>query len=378
MSKKLMVSWTGTGLDNSRLNDDNNTQDSEDSTSSGCYAEVTARSGFTYAIDEVKIFLNNLLDKAPYTGGNLKIQGSNDGGANFMDLYSYDEEIHEGWNAINFKDSPLTYSTIRLQGAVSGSCRLGEVRLIGVEVLADSNPTASCTAKITIDGSETDLTAVTYSGAVTPALTAVTGVMPRYGSVLGGEQITLSGSGFSGAATVMIDDRECIVDSQTATEITCTTMNKPYVPGEPTLKIDIDGVGSVATRGLVYRYVSRWSDKETWGNDIPPLAGEAVEIPSGQHLLVDVQNVPQLEFVLVYGSLIFESNDNDLTDHKTFDAGYIMVNGGYLEIGTEDFPYMSKLTIGVIENKLITFLYEVDLVMSRVDVRKSGVINESD
>ena len=114
MSKKLMVSWTGTGLDNSRLNDGENTQDSEDSTSSGCYAEVTARSGFTYAIDEVKIFLNNLLDKAPYTGGNLIIQGSNDGGSSFMDLYSYDEEIHEGWNAVNFKDSPLTYSTIRL------------------------------------------------------------------------------------------------------------------------------------------------------------------------------------------------------------------------------------------------------------------------
>jgi len=55
--------------------------------------------------------------------------------------------------------------------------------------------------------------------------------------------------------------------------------------------------------------------------------------------------VPKLEFVLVYGSLIFEPNENDANDHKTFDAGYIMVNGGYLEIGTEDFPYTSKLTI---------------------------------
>lgn len=233
---------------------------------------------------------------------------------------------------------------------------MGEVRLIGVEVLNDSATSSSCTAKITIDGAMTDLSTVTYNGAVTPELTEVSGVMPRYGSVLGGEQVTFSGTGFSGTATVTIDDRSCSVDSQTATEITCTTENKPYVPGNPTLTINIDGVGNVATRGLVYRYVSRWSDKETWGNDIPPLEGEAVEIPSGQHLLVDVQNVPQLEFVLVYGSLIFESNENDPTDHKTFDAGYIMVNGGYLEIGTEQFPYSSKLTITMHGDKMSPYL----------------------
>ena len=116
------------------------------------------------------------------------------------------------------------------------------------------------------------------------------------------------------------------------------------MPGEPTLSINIAGVGNVATRGLVYRYVSRWSDKETWGNDIPPLEGEAVEIPSGQHLLVDM-NVPKLAFVVVYGSLIFPSNDVDQTQERTFDAGYIMVNGGYVEVGTEEFPYNSKLTI---------------------------------
>lgn len=115
-------------------------------------------------------------------------------------------------------------------------------------------------------------------------------------------------------------------------------------------------MGNVATRGLVYRYVSRWSDKETWGNDIPPLEGEAVEIPSGQHLLVDVLVVPQLEFVVVQGSLIFESNENDHSEHKTFDAGYIMVHGGYLEIGTEDFPFNSKLTITMHGDKRSPYL----------------------
>ena len=59
-----------------------------------------------------------------------------------------------------------------------------------------------------------------------------------------------------------------------------------------------------------------------------------------------------------------------------FDAGYIMVHGGYLEIGTEDFPFNSKLTIGVVENKLITFLYEADLVMAGVVLSKSSVNND--
>ena len=73
-------------------------------------------------------------------------------------------------------------------------------------------------------------------------------------------------------------------------------------------------------------------------------------------MLVDVAAVPKLEFVLVEGSLIFESNENDHDDHKTFDAGYIMVQGGYLEIGTEEFPYNSKLTITMHGDKKSPYL----------------------
>ena len=82
----------------------------------------------------------------------------------------------------------------------------------------------------------------------------------------------------------------------------------------------------------------------TWGNDLIPVAGEAVNIPSGRQLLVDVPSTPVLAFVLVEGSLIFESEANELAE-RTFETGYIMVNGGYVEIGTEEEPYMSKLTI---------------------------------
>jgi hypothetical protein len=51
--------------------------------------------------------------------------------------------------------------------------------------------------------------------------------------------------------------------------------------------------------------VKRWSDVETWGFDAPPLEGEAVSIPAGMHLLVDVDSTPVLSFLTVEGSLIF-------------------------------------------------------------------------
>ena len=44
------------------------------------------------------------------------------------------------------------------------------------------------------------------------------------------------------------------------------------------------------------------------------------------------------------GSLIFAPSA-DASHLRTFDASYIMVNGGYMEVGTEDFPYTSKMQI---------------------------------
>ena len=224
-------------------------------------------------------------------------------------------------------------------------------------MLADSEPTSDCTPKLTIDGVTTELSSVTYTGAITPALDTVGAVTPRYGSVLGSESVTFTGQGFSGTATVLIDNRPCAVDSQTTTSITCTTADRPFVPGElPSLAIYIDGAGFVATRGSLYRYVSRWTDTESWGGDIPPQEGDFVEIPAGRNLLVDV-NVPEkLAAVLIYGSLIFAPDASNEETQRSFNAGYIMVNGGYLEVGTEEHPYTSKLTITMHGNKRSPYL----------------------
>ena len=58
------------------------------------------------------------------------------------------------------------------------------------------------------------------------------------------------------------------------------------------------------------------------------------------HLLVDVPSTEKLSFINVEGSLIF-----DQEKAGTFDAEYIIVKGGYLEIGTEEEPYTGDLTI---------------------------------
>jgi ribosomal protein L24E len=58
------------------------------------------------------------------------------------------------------------------------------------------------------------------------------------------------------------------------------------------------------------------------------------------HLLVDVPSTPILSFVNVEGSLIFDQDNAG-----TFDAEYIIAKGGYVEIGTEEAPYMGELTI---------------------------------
>ena len=59
---------------------------------------------------------------------------------------------------------------------------------------------------------------------------------------------------------------------------------------------------------------------------------------------MDVDSTPVLSFLSVEGSLIFPP-DADPNHMRTFDAHYILVQGGYLEIGTEEYRYTSKLNI---------------------------------
>lgn len=71
---------------------------------------------------------------------------------------------------------------------------------------------------------------------------------------------------------------------------------------------------------------------------------ETVHIPKGMNLLVDIDVSPKLKAVFVMGGLIFPPHE-DPDHHRYFDAHYIFVNEGFMEVGTEEFPYTSKITI---------------------------------
>jgi len=74
------------------------------------------------------------------------------------------------------------------------------------------------------------------------------------------------------------------------------------------------------------------------------MEGESVYVPVGLNLYVDIDRSPILNAVIVEGSIIF-APETDPNHERFFDAKYIFVSGGLMEVGTEEFPYTSKITI---------------------------------
>lgn len=194
-----------------------------------------------------------------------------------------------------------------------------------------------------IGGTPQDLsTTVKYDGAITAKLDAIS---PRFGTVKGGTEVTFTGTGFSSTITdyeIIIDGINCPVSKATATSATCTTGKRPgLIP--TSLVFNIKGKGRVATQGNVFTYVNLWSDQTTWGGEFAPVDGEMVYLPAGLNLLVDVDKSPLLRAVLVEGQLIF-APDADPNHERFFDAYYIFIRNGSMEVGTEKYPYTSKIT----------------------------------
>ena len=222
-----------------------------------------------------------------------------------------------------------------------------------MEVINNNDPTYSCNPKVTIDGLSTTVNSLTvsYDSSMTTALNSIS---PRFGNVKGGNTITFTGTNFDAdhtKYTILIDNVACVPTSASTTFVKCTAGKRPGIYEKPTLSLSISDKGMIATKDLVYRYMNLWSDDDTWGGEFAPVEGESVYVPKGLHLLVDVDATPILNAVIVEGSLVFPPNDADANHLRTFDAHYVFVNGGYLEVGTEEFPYTSKLVITMYGNK---------------------------
>jgi cell migration-inducing and hyaluronan-binding protein len=93
-----------------------------------------------------------------------------------------------------------------------------------------------------------------------------------------------------------------------------------------------------AAPGAITRTV-KWSDASAWPSGKVPAAGEAVTIPRGTEVVLDVQP-PELRSLTVQGKLTFaDARDIEL---KT---DWIYVPGGTLQIGTAAAPYRHNATI---------------------------------
>jgi hypothetical protein len=79
-------------------------------TSATCYFGAAFKSGHIGQLSEVSFFMplfsrNNFI-------GKLKLQGSSDGVA-YTDIFTVQNEIHEGWNYYDYRDSNLMYRYYR-------------------------------------------------------------------------------------------------------------------------------------------------------------------------------------------------------------------------------------------------------------------------
>jgi len=117
---------------------------------------------------------------------------------------------------------------------------MNEITFTGVETVDNEDASYTCTAKAVIDGTEFSLESVEFVGSLTSNLLSLS---PRFGTVVGGDELTFTGDNFSADTslyTITIDGVDCPVSAATSTTVTCTTGSRPGLP-ETTLEIYIEG-----------------------------------------------------------------------------------------------------------------------------------------
>lgn len=313
-----------------------------------CYVQAKFPTGLVGRLEKIKFFMGKMTDKPTNFVNILKFQESSDG-TTWTDVWTADMYLREGWNVI-MPDEPTTSNYYRFFAATYKACQINEIQLIG-NVVENTNATSkTCDVQVTISGSsaQTFSSAVTYTDAATPL---VTDMSMRYGTYLGGDTLTITGTGFSGSTStshVTIDGIECTVTAATSTSVVCTTGARPTLveDGETVLYFDDSTVnGYAAMDEYQFSYANYWSDLETWSGEYLPKDGDSIVIPKGQTLIVNIDKSPELYALIIYGKLVFVPEE-DTTHHRYFDASYIFVQeGAVLEIGTEQNRYTSKLTI---------------------------------
>ena len=217
------------------------------------------------------------------------------------------------------------------------------------------NAIQSCAVEAVINGSSGASRAqlhsnVTYRGSFTPYINSVS---PRRGGTAGGTILTITGLGFNSSidgaeVIVTINGVECSLRETTDSVIKCrtdahkTTVNGRVfvvVPGKGSA-IELDPGNATSPSSAQFEYVDRWSSRFTWGGNDPPGDGASVYIQAGQMVLLDTSPSGVLSLLVIDGTLIFDDNQDIYLQSK-----YIFINGGRLQIGTSENPFMHKAVI---------------------------------
>jgi len=275
-----------------------------------------------------------------FIGTNLTY--SNDG-VTWSIAYTY-SVMYAGWNYYNVPvdqtvedDYPVFKARyFRLEPPSDSKCKLAEVEMRGITMQTETGNTLVCSVNAVDKGSAAPVVAGTfqYLQSGTPVVTAVS---PTTGTILGGTLLTFTGTLLGGVSAVVIDNVPCAIGIASASSFTCTTGPRQAL-SPPSISI-LTASGNAVLKGVKFLYADRWSSATTWGGEVPPKAGETVQIPVGMTILLDVPT-PELMLLLIEGALIVED-----VPGITLSANYIFINSGSFQVGTPAHPFQNQFTL---------------------------------
>uniref|UniRef100_A0A8C4T925 PKHD1 like 1 n=1 Tax=Erpetoichthys calabaricus TaxID=27687 RepID=A0A8C4T925_ERPCA len=181
--------------------------------------------------------------------------------------------------------------------------------------------------------------AFTYESALTPVVTAVT---PRRGGTGGGTSLTITGSGFGSDidnVVVTIAKTSCNVTYVNETEIICITDAQPQSQ-RTKVKVNVGSNGIAKLDNADFFYIDVWSSPYTWGGETPPDNGSFAVITPGQTILLDTSTAILKMLLIQGGTLVFDEVDLELNAENI-----LIVDGGTLQVGTEQAPFQHKAII---------------------------------
>ena len=272
------------------------------------------------------------------------LQASNDG-INWVNLFTF-YVVSNWWNqwTVPLSDN-VSYRFFRLyQPNRASNYAINEIAITGILFLDYNLPDLTCPVTATFNGAtSTSSTLLTYTSNYT---TVIDSINPRYGTKAGGTIVTFTGAGFQNdpnLVNVLIDNINCTILNVTATTISCMTAPQNNCI-KNSLSIYFVSRGYASTRGLTFMYADNWSSATTWGGEVPPRAGESVDIPPCTTVILDTIT-PLLNLILIEGSLIFL--DEGEYGYVSLDANYIFISTGLMQVGTETNPYTGYTDITI-------------------------------